>query len=97
MLPDEAPRTSGGISFTAGALDGVLGLRAGSDAQLERAQRVAELIVRAAGKQTRRRLRKLYDAVNTAGGQPRIAPTRPKDDIDPDVVSGRRCGCFASS
>ncbi len=63
-LPDEAPRTPGGISFMAGALDGVMGHHGGSAANEERARDVAEMICRVAAKPTRRRLRKLYDAVN---------------------------------
>ena len=65
MLPDEAPRTPGSISFTAGALDGIMGHHAGSGTGADRADEVAELISRAAAQPTRRHLRRLYDAVNT--------------------------------
>ncbi len=65
-LPDEAHRTPGGISWMAGALDGVTGRHMGSAGQeTDRAGEIADLITRAAGKPTRRRLRKLYDALNT--------------------------------
>ncbi|MCP4961904.1 MAG: hypothetical protein GY925_21885 [Actinomycetia bacterium] len=64
-LPDEAPRTPGGPSFMAGALDGVMGHHGGSGTDAERASEIAERIVRAAAKPTRRRLRKLYEAMNT--------------------------------
>ncbi|WP_322936739.1 hypothetical protein [Nocardioides bizhenqiangii] len=64
-LPDEKTDTSG-LRWAPGAMDGVLGHHAGS-ADSDQAQAVADAIVKASRRPTKRRLRDLYRAVDTDG------------------------------
>ena len=63
-LPDEEPRDPSKVSFTAGSLDGVIGHHAGAGQATDRARKTGELLIKAATKPTKRRLRKLYEALN---------------------------------
>jgi hypothetical protein len=63
-LPDEAPPDPGSVRFVAGARDGAFGHHGGSGQATEKAKRTAAILGKAATKPTKRRLRKLYEAVS---------------------------------
>jgi len=97
-LPDEAPLTPGGITFAAGAFDGIIGHHAGAGASDVPAAEIAELIVRAAGKPTKRRLRRLYDAVNNDNALTYIdALIKALAHKRPPVVDVARIGTWLAS
>ena len=63
-LPGEADVSSGVLGWAPGAMDGVLGHHAGGGVSADtRADQAAEAFVRACQRPTRRRLRRLYDAL----------------------------------
>jgi hypothetical protein len=67
-LPDEPDVSASGLQWAPGAMDGVLGHHAGTgDSADTRADEAAEAFVRACERPTRKRLRRLYDAVRGDG------------------------------
>jgi hypothetical protein len=75
-LPDESPRTPGGIGWMAGARDGVMGRHGGaSETDDDRAERLAKAILGAARRPRRRPLSDLYAMVSTDDVLSLIDPT----------------------
>lgn len=62
-LPDE-PEVTDGIRWAPGAMDGVMGHHVAGDGVAKRADEVAAAFVKACQRGSRRRLTRLYDAVN---------------------------------
>lgn len=62
-LPDE-PEVTDGIRWAPGAMDGVLGHHVSGDDVAKRANEIAAVFVKACQRKSRRRLKRLYDAVN---------------------------------
>ncbi|KAA1416893.1 hypothetical protein F0U44_17045 [Nocardioides humilatus] len=73
-LPDERP-TPGAISWAPGAMDGVMGHHAGAGQATRQAGSIAELVVKACGRPTKARLRRLYRAIDDADVLAVLDPT----------------------
>lgn len=73
-LPDEgAYTTPGGLRWSPGALDGVLGVSSDTD-DSDQIQRAVTLLVKATKRNTKRNLRKLHDALSTDAALSMIDP-----------------------
>lgn len=75
-LPDEAPRTPGGIGWMAGAFDGVMSHHMGTAGQeTEKAERLAAAIASAAERPKKKQLRALYDQASASDVLSILDPT----------------------
>lgn len=92
-LPDEQDVTSGGLRWSAGALDGTLGHHAGGDLSVDRAASVAELFTKASTRPSKRNLRHLYDALSGDGVLALVDPLISKlVERQPDRAALHRLG-----
>lgn len=63
-LPDEEPPDPAHVTFMAGAKDGAFGHHFGGGTDSDRASKAGDLLIKAAAKPTKRRLRKLYEVLS---------------------------------
>jgi hypothetical protein len=97
-LPDEADATNSGIRWAPGALDGVFGHH-GEPGDPERTARdVAELVMKACKRPTRRRLRSLHEALVVADTLAIVDLLMEElTRLEPDIDAARRVGFWLAS
>lgn len=93
-LPDESKvMASGGLRWVAGGMDGAMGHHMGDRAADQKATQAARLFADAAGRATKRRLKKLYAAVSEDGALDYVDPMIERlIELHPDVARVRDVG-----